>query len=536
MKKYISALTAALLLTGCAKPAQLPEQTAIQTTTDISAVSSASSETVTAQGGLPDITGTQVMPVVSITSESGSNDFASKPMNGYVSSLIASWTPGFDMPPEPYYENCTVVMADTDGSIITDAPAQVKVRGNWTTSYEKKPLRIKFNEKQPMGISGGDKDKNWVLLSEYKDLSFLRNKAALMMAGEILGADGYYTSDSELVEVYINGEYWGVYLLGEQPQTGKSRVDITEPEKGYEGTDIGYLLEMDGNFFLEEPLEQFHISYNDNAPLIPYDGNGGSGRTISCLSDDTSVRNDIGFTIKSDIYSQAQHDFIAKYTEGVYNIMYSAAYENKAYVFDENYDLTESDISPEEAVRAVVDVDSLADMYIVSELTCDADIYWSSFYMSADFGEGGSGRLTFGLPWDFDSGLGNKDRCADGTGFYAANVVPDVNANAYETCNPWLTVLMYQDWFTDIIRDKWTRAYDSGIFERTLGMIDSETENCREAFERNNTRWDTELQKWTIIGELSSRAANCTDQKQAADWLYEWLEQRVLFLNEQWHR
>ena len=43
--------------------------------------------------------------------------------------------------------------------------AQVKVRGNWTTSYEKKPLRIKFAEKQSMGeLNGGQAFKNWLLL------------------------------------------------------------------------------------------------------------------------------------------------------------------------------------------------------------------------------------------------------------------------------------------------------------------------------------------------------------------------------------
>ena len=35
---------------------------------------------------------------------------------------------------------------------------------------------------------------------------------------------------------------WGVYLLCEQQQTGTGRVDITEPEGGYKGTDIGYLV------------------------------------------------------------------------------------------------------------------------------------------------------------------------------------------------------------------------------------------------------------------------------------------------------
>ena len=188
-----------------------------------------------------------------------------------------------------------------------------------------------------------------------------------------------------------------------------------------------------------------------------------------------------------------------------------------------------------------MDVDSLADMYIISELTCDADIYWSSFFMSADFGENGDGKLRFEAPWDFDSAMGNKDRCIDGTGFYAANIVPDVNGGVsgggeYDTINPWLAVLMYEDWFTDIIREKWTDAYDSGVFSEAVDMIREDTENYSAAFERNYERWDNLRDKSAFGSELSKAAANCKTHDEAADQLADWLDKRVTFLNDYWHK
>ena len=78
---------------------------------------------------------------------------------------------------------------------------------------------------------------------------------------KIFSKDGYYVSDAELVEVIINGQYWGVYLLAEQQQINKDRVDITEAAEGYTGTDIGYFLEFDGYFWTEDPLQQFTIDY-----------------------------------------------------------------------------------------------------------------------------------------------------------------------------------------------------------------------------------------------------------------------------------
>ena len=473
-------------------------------------------------------------------------DFITKPVAPHISEQIASWTPGYVMPPEPYYVECTVTVSDDSGNTLIDgAGANVKVRGNWTTTYDKKPLRIKFDEKQSvLGMNDGAEMKNWVLLAEYKDASMLRDKAALKMSREILGADDLYAADAQLAEVTVNGNYWGVYLVSEQQQVNSDRVDITSPKDGYEGTDIGYFMEYDGYFYDEDELHQFSIDYADNAPLVPYDGEGGSGKTMQCLgSGGRDPKAEVGMTIKSDINSQAQHDFIANYTNNVYKIMYYAAYNDEAWVFDdkfENISKTDS-ITPEEAVKKVVNVDSLADMYLICEMACDADIYWSSFYMDVDFGEGGDKRLTFEAPWDFDSGLGNKDRCADGTGFYAANIVPDVNGGPsgggmYETINPWLAVLMYEDWYQDIIREKWTAAYDAGVFSDTISMVENDKTELHDAFLRNYDRWDNISNNMAFVNELSPGAAACKTHEMAADYLIDWLNARVEFVNSAWHK
>lgn len=484
------------------------------------------------------------MPVISINNGKEGEyglKFVTEPITRFVAEDIKSWTPGYQIPDAPYYESCTVTLTDTDGTVlISDAEADVKVRGNWTTMYEKKPLRIKFSEKQSMlGMNDGGEFRNWVLLAEYKDASMLRNKTALEMSREILEEDGYYASDAELVEVEINGNYRGVYLLTELQQVNSDRVNINEAEEGYTGTDIGYFLEFDGTYENEDELQQFFVDYADNAPLISFNGGEGAEKTIRCLpaADDDPVKK-IGMTVKSDIYSEKQHDFIASYVNNVYRIMYSAAYENKACVFSSDYSSVSesSDLTPQEAVEKVVDIQSLADMYIISEITCDADIYWSSFYMSADFSSEGNKKLTFEAPWDFDSSLGNKNRCPDGTGFYAASIVPDVNSNEYDTINPWLAVLMTQEWYRDVIAAKWTSEYDSGTFERALSMIENDKTEYKSAFERNYAKWDNLGIYSEVASELCHEARICMSEEQGADYLYRWLESRIDFLNDYWHK
>lgn len=547
-KPFLPLLTA-LLLCGCVsapfapRNAESAQETSISQSSD-SAQSSAAGHSAAsapvrafAQDTLSDPTKAPLpdsLPVISIqTQKTGADalDFITEPVARHVAEAVASWTPGYVIPPAPYYEPCTV----SCGSL--SAEAQVKARGNWTTKYDKKPLRIKFESKKNLlGLNSGAEMKNWLLLAEYKDASLLRNRAVLQASRAVLGADNLYAADAALVEVEVNGEYWGVYLLTEQQQVHPARIDITEPEKGYTGTDIGYFLEFDGYFINEDDLHAFHVDYADNAPLKPYDGKGGSGKTINCLPKNNSRVKDVGFSIKSDIYSAEQRDFIANYVNNVYRVLYAAAYENKALVFNDDCTaISESkDVTPREAVEAAINVDSLADAYIIAELTCDADIYWSSFFMDADLGAGGDRRLTFEAPWDFDSGLGNKDRCADGTGFYAANIVPDVNGREYETVNPWLAVLMYEDWFQALIRAKWTAIEESGIMTHICAQITDVSKKYSDAFSRDNERWGVSTKDPEFDNELYYRAKKCASQSEAAAYLREWLEARVKFMNESW--
>ena len=77
--------------------------------------------------------------------------------------------------------------------------------------------------------------------------------------------------------------------------------------------------------------------------------------------------------------------------------MYNAAYNNEAYVFNDTFtEISKTDeITPREAIEAVIDVQSLVSTYIISEIACDADVAKSSFYMDCSFEEGNFKKLTF---------------------------------------------------------------------------------------------------------------------------------------------
>ena len=160
--------------------------------------------------------------------------------------------------------------------------------------------------------------------------------------------------------------------------------------------------------------------------------------------------------------------------------------------------------------------------------------------MDVDFGPEGDRKLRFEAPWDFDSSMGNKDRCLDGAGFYACNRIPDVNASPvremeYYTVNPWLVVLAYEDWYQDLIRETWMRIRDSGVLEHTCTMIKDDSASLQREFKKNYKKWDNIRQNKPFVKELSEPAKNCRNEAEAAAFLLQWITARIEFLDSQWN-
>lgn len=455
----------------------------------------------------------EVMPRIDIKTDDGKNSFATdyglwnKDQIEYVSSKVS-------------VSNC-----DKEYE-LTDIQCDVKARGNYTLNYNKKPIRLKFNKKQKMlGLNGGEKLKSWVLLADYKDDSMIRNSTALYLGKQLLGSGGYYCSDYRDVELYINGQYWGVYLLVEQQQVNKNRINITEPEDAdgneYMGTDIGYFVEYDGYFNAEAELEKFTIDYNNFAPVKRLDGS--SFRPDSRPAPEGNEASDhiIGYSISSDIYSKEQNAFIKSYLGNVYKLCYEAIYNGKYYKFNDEYTslVSSSATTAEECISAAVDIDSMVASYMIQEICCDWDVAWSSFYMDVDFGADGDKILRFEAPWDFDSALGNRNACENGTGMFAAN-----------SSNPWLAMFASQKWFNNKVKSKWRSAAKYGVFEGALEQIDTITNNYSSYFTKNTQKWGF----MNVWGELCWAAQQCRNQQESAAYLKKWLTTRFNYLEAAW--
>lgn len=400
------------------------------------------------------------------------------------------------------YTSCVVDVFNCDEKLeINEASAGIKVRGNSSAYYgdvsqilaNKVPYRIKFDKKTNMlGLNNGAECKSWVLLKSDWDL--IRNDIAFRFGRTIMG-DSNFCSDGQLVHLYVNEEFQGVYELCEQCQINPNRVDISEPAEGCTDTDIGYYLELDNYATSDEDNHYISMDY-ENA-------------TVTDINGETRQFVPAEYSIKNDLYSQNQIDFIDKYLNNLFKIVYEACENGKYYKFDENYDLVDSDVTTaEEAVSNVMDIDSVRDMYILYEIVHDYDCGEGSFYMCVDLSKDSKcPKLKFTSPWDFNWAYN------DSTEKYYAGAFADKNfvAKKGDRSNPWFIILCKQDWFMDAVKEKWTEMSQEKLLQ---GCIKTEREYLKE--------YDADLRKGEEWGPDS------------AEDLFNWIENRIYWLNSQW--
>lgn len=250
---------------------------------------------------------------------------------------------GTTLQKEDGYVNAAIEITDTDGTVISDS-VSFKVRGNGTAlaSIKKKAYTFKFSKKRD--VLGLGKGKKWALLANAMDVSLLRTSVAMDLAQK-MGIR--YTSDSRMVEVWVDGSFRGLYLLIEPIQEGKDRVNI----------------DIEGSGGMKDFLLEREASRTDAD--VTYIKVGGIRLAIS----------------EPETPTAEQVAYITGVMTNVVNTMQNGT---------------------EEEIRAVVDIDSFAKFYLLNEYVKTPDFDFSSvFFYYQD------GKFCAGPPWDYDHSLGS---------------------------------------------------------------------------------------------------------------------------------
>lgn len=278
---------------------------------------------------------------------------------------------------------------------------RISGRGNSTWEYEKKPYALKLSEKYP--LCGLDKSDRWRLLALWREGSKLDNKIAMDLAEEMGLA---YSTQGTWVDLYLNGEYAGNYLLTESVSVGEGRVDIYDLEKDnkknnedidhantfWEDNKKGYLLENGNNItggYLIEKDHPKHYEVEENGFV-------------------TSVGNQ--FTINAPRHVSREQ---AAYIQGCVENIEQMVQDGSAQIWD------------------YLDLDSFAKRFVLDEVALDTDVGLTSMFF---YKERDEDKLYSGPAWDYDNAFGERNSNSEAGYDYTLSVA-DMTKDAPNVLN-----------------------------------------------------------------------------------------------------
>jgi len=229
----------------------------------------------------------------------------------------------------------------------------IRIRGNSSRFWEKRPYRIRFNNQ--VSLFGMKSARNYILLANYIDRSHVRNSLTVLMSK--FYQHSMYTLDYRFIDLFINNNYMGNYVLMERVEFSSNRLNIV-PDLSKD--DAGFMIELDYQVYIQnlgnENLQWFKLNN------IPYN---------------IKEPNPLGAN-----YQQSQSTYIKNF----YTDMRAALASKTNYL---NY----------------VDVDNWLDYFLIQEVTKNVDLDFGSVFMTKTTG----GLLKHHPLWDFDLALGNAN-------------------------------------------------------------------------------------------------------------------------------
>lgn len=315
----------------------------------------------------------------------------------------------------------------------------IRGRGNasWT-QFPKKGYRLKLD--QGASLFGMEKNRDWVLVSNYPDKSLIRNCVAHTVAASLSGID--YTPTHVPINLYLNGKYLGVYTFADKIENGRGRLSLGNTEGG---EDIGFLIEIGWDFDGENV---YNRDYFDTAFVLR-------------------------LYVKEPKIERAN---------------------TPEFLFAKRYVLEMEDaVVSNDGWEEYIDVDSWVDWFLVNELTFNTE---SSFYRSCYLYREEGGKLKLGPVWDFDMAFGNHQGDLPGyDGFCTTE-----STYKYITEN-WMDYLLRYDAFTARVKARWNEVKND-LKQTALSAVEEYSRLLLECQEQNFLVWDI-LDKQVGVGAVS---------------------------------
>ena len=365
------------------------------------------------------------------------------------------------------------IRIDGDGKYDNfEGATSIRGRGNSTWEMPKKPYKLKLDKEAP--LFGMNSHREWAVLANYFDKTFLRNITAFEISRI---AEMSWTPSSVSFELYLNEAYQGVYTMTEQVTVSKDRFDIelVKPtDISGEALTGGYFLELD--FHFDEAYK-----FKTERAKLPIMFKDPKKPTVE------------------------QFNYVQSYYNLAEEVLYSENYRDS-----------------ENGYRKYIDVESFINYYIVQELSKNVD---GNMRGSCFMAIRRNGKIEQPLVWDFDLAFGNADYITWEQGATSAGW----DGWYIKTCSPWFDRLFEDPQFVEELKDRWNELkpqldkLPSFIKEHALMLDDAQTRNFSTK-ETNGAGWDINKVDWN-----TSRVSG--SYKAEINYLVTFVEKRIGWLD-----
>jgi hypothetical protein len=333
---------------------------------------------------------------------------------------------------------------------VFSGKAGIEYRGSSSMMFPKK--NYGFETRTPAGadsalsLLGMPAESDWVLHGPYSDKALMRN----FMAYNLARGMGQYAPRTRFCELFVDGQYNGLYMLIEKIKRDSNRVDIAKLDSADLIGDAltgGYIVKID----------RTNDGYQDGW-FSPYRGTG------------TSEEGPF-FAFhypKRDEIQQKQKDYIRSKITTFETALHGSQYRD-----------------PIAGYRKYIDVNSFIDYFILVELSKNTDGYRLSTFLHKDRDDRDP-LIHMGPVWDYDLAFGNADylEAYDYNGWNYT-----VPADGWGTPF-WWDKLVSDPYFANRLNCRWMSLRQGILSEDSLmNRIDAYAEEMADAVYRNFVQW-----------------------------------------------
>lgn len=361
----------------------------------------------------------------------------------------------------------------------------IEHRGSASQFFPKKPYGFETRDGTDKSIKaailGMPAESDWILNASYTDKSLMRDVLTYHLSNQM----GRYASRTKYVELVMDGDYRGVYVMMEKIKRDANRIDIASLKATDNSGDAltgGYILKIDKN-----------TGTSNASWLSPHRAN--HGMEINVMVEYP----------KKEVLTDAQYNYIKNHFTEFENVLKSTNFKD-----------------PVNGYAKYIDVNSFIDYFLLTELNYNIDAFRLSIFFYKDR-DSRNPKIKMGAPWDYDHAYGNANFCRGWeTNHWAYDFIREFCPSEDKQVPFWWARLLEDRDFCIKVRDRWQQLRQNQWSTGNItSFIDQNAALLNESQVRN-------FQRWPILGEwVWPNYYYGNTYQEEVNWFKNWTQQRL---------